>query len=132
MRRPWKARAATGPGTAPAQAPSIGQLLTLAGLIAISSVTLLPLWREATDHVFANLPDIQSASPGVIEVLRWFALAIRRGAGLDPGCGRLVALGLDWPGAIQNGGPALMEEVASRNPGAVRAIAANWSRVVFD
>lgn len=81
--------AATGPGTAPAQAPSIGQLLTLAGLIAISSVTLLPLWREATDHVFANLPDIQSASPGVIEVVRWFALAIDAAQGLILGAAGL-------------------------------------------
>jgi membrane protease YdiL (CAAX protease family) len=81
--------AATHPGIVPAQAPTLGQLITLVILIAISSLTLLPLWRESTDHAFANTPNIRSLSPGIIEGLRLFALAIDAAQGLILGAAGL-------------------------------------------
>jgi membrane protease YdiL (CAAX protease family) len=89
MAAPTEGAAATHPGIVPAQAPTLGQLITLVILIAISSVTLLPLWRETIDHAFANSPDIRAAPPGIVKVLRVFAMAVDVAQGLGLGAAGL-------------------------------------------
>jgi len=56
--------------------------MVLTILIVISSLAFVPLWRVATDQVFARMPQVRRLSATAIDVLRWFAIAIDGAQGL--------------------------------------------------
>jgi membrane protease YdiL (CAAX protease family) len=56
--------------------PPLSDLTLLIILIAISSLALLPLWREATRTAFANRPEMRQLPGVALKVLLWLSCAI--------------------------------------------------------